>query len=110
MSSDELYAEALTPNGTRPLSCEQFGDFLTYLRLRGSAGVQSVEAYETIQPERQPLRMDWSILGLDGDDDWEVHRSIEKSLDLAERKLAAAKSSNSVVKFLVWIDDEFHSK
>ncbi|WP_441868746.1 hypothetical protein [Phaeovulum sp. W22_SRMD_FR3] len=105
MTDEQLYEVALTGKGTPALSCDQLIKFILYLRKINTAGIQSMEAFDFISDTKQPLTFEYSILGLDGDDDWECHQSVARSLNFAMGKIRKAKDSGKNIRFVAWIDD-----
>ncbi|MCK0142564.1 hypothetical protein [Aliiroseovarius sp. F20344] len=69
--------------------------------------VQSMEAVEVIEPGvNEPGRIDLSILGLDGEEDWEAHKDVERANQLAEAKLKRALECQYPVKVQIWLAHE----
>ena len=65
--------------------------------------VHSMETHEWESEELYYLRVDLSILGLDGDMDWDRHHDISKSVELVEAKLALADNEGFRAMFTVWV-------
>ena len=98
----ELIAAAATPKGTPGLTLEQAIALVHELNKRGMP-VHSMESYERTEGQTEkPLRLDFSILGLDGQLNWEHHENIEIANELALRKLNQAKLSGAKLEVIVW--------
>lgn len=68
--------------------------------------IQSMEAVE-VETESNPNnygRMDLSILGLDGDEDWENHYDVARINRLAAQKVRSTLISGVMTAFQIWLD------
>ncbi len=65
--------------------------------------VQSMEAHH-YDGDKIWTDMEFCILGLDGDEDWERHHSVTRIFALVRAKIEKAKQSRKVIKMQVWLD------
>ncbi len=61
-----------------------------------------MEAFRVVGLQVQ-ADLSYSILGLDGGEDWEQHRDIDRAYRLVQRKIEGAKTENHEYLFIVWI-------
>ena len=62
--------------------------------------VQSMEAVEV----NKFTRIDVSILGLDGEEDWESHFDVQRMNGLVHQKVQSAVDEGGEFEFQIWID------
>ena len=99
----EVLATGRTPGGTPLLSADELEASLGGIRKEGMF-VQSMEAY-TLKGEKEILTLEFGILGLDGQDDWEAHGDVERAFALVSEKISEARKSGDTVAFKVWLDN-----
>jgi hypothetical protein len=102
LSSEEMLNAGLTPQGTPLLSAKEISDAKNYIRESGHF-IQSMEAF-IIQGGREKLSTEFSILGLDGENNWEIHNDPNMAFELLMLKLEHANESGLEVKFKIWLD------
>ncbi len=66
--------------------------------------VQSMEAHH-YDGDKIWTDMQFCILGLDGDENWERHRSVTRIFALVKAKLEDAKLTDKIIKVQIWLDD-----
>ena len=91
---------AQSAKGTALLCSNDVEDLLEYLDDKITE-FQSVEAYEC-RGEKEVLRIDYSILGLDKKPHDECCGDVEWSRRLLSKILAAAKEEANPIKFQIW--------
>ncbi len=86
------------------LSVEQVRAIIPRIFERGLY-VSSMEAIELAKDGSQPLRVDFSILGLD--ELWDEKAAVDPAYarGVLEAKLAAAEKCENAVELNVWLDD-----
>ncbi|MEM9809611.1 MAG: hypothetical protein AAF788_00130 [Pseudomonadota bacterium] len=98
-----IFEQGLTAKGTSLVSPDELEASLDFLRER-RVFVQSIEAF-ALRGELQALTLEFSILGLDGDRDWEKHHDVGRSYELVLEKIAGAREYKEPIVFQVWLDD-----
>jgi hypothetical protein len=99
----EIYEKGLTAEGTPLVSLDELEASLNFLREQ-NVFVQSAEAF-ALRGELQVPTIEFSILGLDGDRDWEKHKDVGRAYELVRDKIAGARKHPEPIVFQVWLDD-----
>lgn len=99
----EVLATGQTARGTPLLSIDELEESLDDIREKGMF-VHSMEAY-TLRDGQEILTLEFGILGLDGENDWEAHHNVEKSFSLIKEKISRARNSGTTIAFKIWLDD-----
>lgn len=100
---DSEIQAGLTGTGVRIETVSELKELLLNLRSR-QIFVSAMEVFE-VTDEGEIANLQLSIVGLDGDENWEVHESPQIAMDLLEKKLDLApkiKGDKSLI-FQVWL-------
>lgn len=103
MACEDLIAGGLTAKGSKFVTPEVLEGCLDTIWARRYF-VQSMEAHH-YDGDKIWTDMEYCILGLDGDEDWERHGSITRIFALARAKIEEAKQSGKVLMVQIWLDD-----
>ena len=98
MNTDQLIEQGLSGGGTPLLSISQLRELLPELSTRGLY-VRSREAYSVDDEDCQTLRVEFSMLGLEGYDDAEADVAPALHRELLTRKLGLAEATG--MRFLL---------
>ncbi|MCJ8139559.1 hypothetical protein [Falsirhodobacter halotolerans] len=101
---DGLITLAMSGAGSPLLTLPQLEELLPVLADR-RLFVPSMEV-ATYEPSGKAYAdMDLSIIGLDGDRDWDAHRTPAISVALFEERFAEMKQSPNSYQIKIWLDD-----
>lgn len=102
MDLESFIAQAVTARGVHYVKPDILKGLIPVLEGRGY-WVTRLEASE-MRGQREIVNLDFSIIGLDGAENWESHGDVTRHTELVYRKIEEAKASGLPIEFQVWIE------
>ncbi|MBI1493677.1 hypothetical protein [Halocynthiibacter styelae] len=66
--------------------------------------ISSTEAFEYIDQEKQPLRLDLSAIGLSDEYNWFKHHDVQRQFNLISDIISDCKKEPCPINHIIWID------
>lgn len=102
MDLESVIAQAVTARGIQYVKPGVLKNLIPILKARGY-WVTRLEASE-VRGQREIANLEFSIIGLDGTENWESHGDVARHTRLVYRTIEEAKASGLPIEFRVWIE------